>query len=90
MYEMKFVQFYTSKRENYYDEICQKNNGDIVRYGKPTVEALKKYAQSLPQKRARILLHGHESNCLHEMLIVAPQLTIWPPLLNERPPQSWR
>lgn len=63
--------------------------GEAVEYGKPTVDALKRYAQSLPQKRARILLHGHESDPLHEMLIVAPGMTIWPPLLNERPPQSW-
>ena len=58
-------------------------------YGQPIIDALKEYAASLPSKRARILLHGDESNHLHEMLIVAPAMTIWPPLLNERPPQSW-
>ena len=58
-------------------------------YSQPIVDALKAYAAALPNKRARILFHGDESNHLHEMLIVAPAMTIWPPLLNERPPQSW-
>ncbi len=65
------------------------STGDISTYDQACVDALKTYAASLPKKRARILFHGDETNILHEMLIVAPALTIWPPLLNARPPQSW-
>lgn len=63
--------------------------GDANVFGRSAVEALKVYAAACPNGRARILLHGQGSDALHEMVIAAPAFTVWPPLLNDRAPQSW-
>ena len=64
-------------------------NNPMARIDRDVVAALKRYAVSTPKGRARILFHENDASALHEMLIAAPRMTIWPPMLNERPPQSW-
>lgn len=66
--------------------MCKSSAGQVDRQ---VIAALKSYAGSTPKGRARILFHSGDTALLHEMLIAAPRHTIWPPMLNDRPPQSW-
>ncbi|MEQ9560266.1 MAG: WbuC family cupin fold metalloprotein [Rhodospirillales bacterium] len=53
------------------------------------ITGLKDYARSMPQQRARILMHHGHDALIHEMLIAAIEYTLWPPLFNNWGSQSW-
>jgi cupin fold WbuC family metalloprotein len=63
--------------------------GEVARADRTLIDALKRYAGSTTKGRARILFHGDESDGLHEMMIAAPRMTLWPPHINEGSAKSW-
>ena len=66
--------------------VCE---GDIGYADQALVEGLKQYAAARPAGRARVMFHRDAADGLHEMLIAARAMTIWPPHLNEGGAKSW-
>ena len=63
-------------------------DGHVV-IGAEFVNGLRRYARCQNSGRARLLLHGDETNPLHEMVIAARPFTLWPPHRHDGDGQSW-
>ncbi len=64
-------------------------SGDCAYADRTLVEGLQRYAAGRPNQRGRVLFHGDENDGLHEMLIAARGMTVWPPHINEGGAKSW-
>jgi len=62
---------------------------DPVLVGKADIEALKSEAQASPTGRARLLLHSHRDDALHEMIIALPSHSCDHPHINFKSGKSF-